>query len=75
MKRPAVVLLIIPLLMVAGTAFTEEKIKISYNPIVMSLPTFVAAEKGLFEQEGLKVEITPFESGTLIISALMAGRI
>ena len=75
MKRLAVVLLIIPLLMAAGTAFPEEKIKIGYNPIAMSLPTFMAAEKGLFEQEGLKVEITPFESGTLIISALMAGRI
>jgi ABC-type nitrate/sulfonate/bicarbonate transport system substrate-binding protein len=35
----------------------------------------VAAERGLFEQAGLKAELTPFESGTIIISALMAGRI
>ena len=70
-----VVLLMILLLMTAGTAFSEEKVKIGYLRIVMSLPTFVAAEKGLFEHEHVKVELTPFESGTLIISALMAGRI
>jgi len=76
MKRLAVVLvMMISLLMTVGTAFTEEKIKIGYMPIAMSLPTFVAVDKGLFEQEGLKVEITPFESSTLIIGALLAGRI
>jgi len=75
MKKLVVVLLMILLLMTTGTAFSEEKIKIGYLRIVMSLPTFVAAEKGLFEQEGLKAELTPFESGTLIVSALMAGRI
>jgi len=74
MKR-FVALLVMVMLIMAGTAFGEEKVKIGYMPIVMSLPTFVAVEKGLFEQEGLKVELTPFESGTLIISALMAGRI
>jgi len=75
MKRVMVVLLVILLLMAGGTAWSAEKVKIGYLRIVMSLPTFVAAERGLFEKEGLKVELTPFESGTLIISALMAGRI
>ncbi len=75
MKKLVAVLLMILLLMTAGSAFGEEKVRIGYLRIVTSLPTFVAAEKGLFEQEGLKVELTPFESGTLIISALMAGRI
>jgi NitT/TauT family transport system substrate-binding protein len=75
MKKLVAVLLMILFLMTAGTALSEEKVKIGYLRIVMSLPTFVAAEKGLFEQEGLKVELTPFESGTLIVSALMAGRI
>jgi len=50
-------------------------VKIGYLRIVTSLPTFVAAERGLFEQVGLKVELTPFESGTLVVSALIAGRI
>jgi NitT/TauT family transport system substrate-binding protein len=75
MKRRMAVLLMILILMVAGNALSEEKVKIGYQGIIMSLPTFVAAEKGLFEQEGLKVELIPFESGTLLISALIAGRI
>jgi len=75
MKRLVAMLMMILILMVAGNAFGEEKVKIGYLRFQISLPTFVAVEKGLFEQEGLKVEITPFESGTLIVSALMAGRI
>ena len=75
MKRLVAVLLMILLLVISETAFSEEKVKIGYLRLTISLPTFVAAEKGLFEQEGLKVELTPFESGTLIISALIAGRI
>lgn len=55
MKKRIAGLIIILLVMTAGTAFSEEKVKIGYLRVVMSLPTFVAAEKGLFEQEGLKV--------------------
>ena len=75
MKKRIAGLIIILLVMTAGTAFSEEKVKIGYLRVVMSLPTFVAAEKGLFEQEGLKVEFIPFESGTLVIDALMTSRI
>jgi NitT/TauT family transport system substrate-binding protein len=75
MKRMMAVLLMILILMMAGTAFSEEKIKIGYMRIIMSLPTFVAVEKGLFDQGELKVELTPFESSTISIGALMAGRI
>ena len=75
MKRVMVVLLVIVLLLAAGSALGEEKVKIGYLRLTLSLPTFVAAERGLFEQAGLKVELTPFESGTLIISALIAARI
>lgn len=58
-----------------GAFATEEAVKIGYLRITMSLPTFVAQEKGLFSQEGLKVELIPFDSGTAIMDALMAGRI
>ncbi len=75
MRKLVVVLLMILLLMTAATAFSEEKVKIGYLRIVISLPTFVAVEKGLFEQEELKVELIPFESGTLIMDALVTGRI
>jgi NitT/TauT family transport system substrate-binding protein len=75
MKRIAALIVIILLGMAAGAAFSEEKVKIGYLPLTISLPTFVAAEKGLFQQEGLKVELVPFESGTMIMDALMTGRI
>ncbi|MGZ3558938.1 MAG: ABC transporter substrate-binding protein [Thermodesulfobacteriota bacterium] len=75
MKKLAWVLLTILLLMTTESAISAEKIKIGYLRIANSLPTFVAVEKGLFQQEGLKAELIPFESGTLIIDALMTGRI
>jgi len=75
MKKLAAVLLTILLLMTTESAMSVEKIKIGHLRIVNSLPTFVATEKGLFEQEGVKVELIPFESGTLIIDALVTGRI
>jgi NitT/TauT family transport system substrate-binding protein len=59
----------------AGVFAAEEVVKVGYLRIVMSLPTYVAQEKGHFSQEGLKVELIPFDSGTAIIDALMAGRI
>lgn len=52
-----------------------ETVRVGYLPVVMSLPTYVAAEKGFFAQQGLKVELAPFQSGTTIIDALVAGRI
>ena len=75
MKRIVALIVIIPHLVTAGASFGEERVKVGYLRFQASLPTFVAVEKGLFEDENLKVELTPFESGTLIVSALMAGRI
>jgi len=59
----------------SGVFAAEDVVKVGYLRIVMSLPTYVAQEKGFFVQEGLKVELIPFDSGTAIIDALMAGRI
>jgi len=58
-----------------GCQKKEEAVRIGHLRIVMSLPTYVAFEKGFFSDEGLKVELVPFNSGTEIIDALMAGRI
>ncbi len=69
------VLLVILLMISGGNALGAEKVKIGYLRLTISFPTFVAAEKGLFEKAGLNVELTPFESGTLIVSALIGGRI
>jgi NitT/TauT family transport system substrate-binding protein len=71
-----VVLLIFSLtLMAVDSSTAQEEVKIGYLTLVMSLPTFVAIEKGYFQEQGLKVLNTPFESGTLIVDALVAGRI
>jgi len=53
----------------------QDEVKIGYLNVIPSLPTFVAIEKGYFGEQGLKVNATPFESGTLIVDALAAGRI
>lgn len=53
----------------------QRVVKVGYLPLVMSLPTFVAHEKGFFAEQGLKVTLIPFQSGTTIIDALVAGRI
>lgn len=58
-----------------NTSMAQEEVKIGYTPLVMNLPTFVALEKGYFQEQGLNVVNTPFQSGTLIVDALVAGRI
>jgi ABC-type nitrate/sulfonate/bicarbonate transport system substrate-binding protein len=56
-------------------SMAEEDVRIAYLNVIPSLPTFVAIEKGYFSGQGLKVVGTPFESGTLIVDALVAGRV
>jgi ABC-type nitrate/sulfonate/bicarbonate transport system substrate-binding protein len=70
MKKKFLVVLV-PLFLVAifspNRSMAQEEVKIGYLTLVMSLPTFVALEKGYFQEQGLKVTATPFESGTLIV--------
>jgi NitT/TauT family transport system substrate-binding protein len=75
MKKLVAVLLIGLFLLTVGSAFGAEKVKIGYLALVPSLPTYVAVEKGFFAEEGLDVELVPFQSGTDIVDALIAGRI
>ncbi len=58
-----------------GPSMAGEEVRIGYLNVIPSLPTFVAIEKGYFGEQGLKMVATPFESGTLIVDALVAGRI
>lgn len=58
-----------------GAVAAKDVVKIGYLRIVFSFPTFVAQEKGFFAEEGLKVELIPFNSGSAITDALVAGRI
>ena len=75
MKRFVATILMVFLVMTAGITFGAEKVTIGHLPLVPSLPTYVAMEKGFFTEEGLEVELVPFQSGTAIIDALVAGRI
>ncbi len=54
------------------TLFT---VKVGYLPVLNSLPLFVAADSGMFESEGMNVELVRFEAPPQIIDALIAGRI
>jgi len=76
-KRGLVVgLLIFSLTLVAiNSTMAQEEVRIGYLRLVAGLPLFVALEKGYFQEQGLRVVTTPFESGTLIIDALVTGRI
>jgi NitT/TauT family transport system substrate-binding protein len=75
MKRLVAMLLMVFLVMTGGSALGAEKVTIGHLPLVPSLPTYVALEKGFFTEEGLEVELVPFQSGTDIVDALVAGRI
>jgi NitT/TauT family transport system substrate-binding protein len=75
MKKLVTFLLVVFLMMAGGSAFGAEKVKIGHLALVPSLPTYVAVEKGFFVDEGLDVELVPFQSGTTIVDALIAGRI
>jgi len=75
MKRWALVLLIGLFFSPLRAQAEQRAIRVGYLPLVMSLPTFVAHEKGFFAAQGLKVELVPFQSGTTILDALVAGRI
>src|SRR4030042_1431468 len=76
MKRLAVLMVALVLIVGASLpASAAEAVKIGYLRITTSLATFVAQDKGFFEQQGLKVELIPFDSGTAITDALIAGRI
>jgi NitT/TauT family transport system substrate-binding protein len=75
-KTLAIIGMVFFLLGTATGAFAaKDVVKIGYLNIVMSLPTFVAQEKGMFEKEGINVESILFQSGTDIMDALIAGRI
>jgi len=49
------------------------KIKVGYVPVIS--PVYIAYEKGYFKEQGLDVELVPFDSGAKMIAALSAGQL
>jgi len=78
MKRQWVIVLVLLFsvtILFSNHSMAQEEVKIGYLGLVLSLPTFVALEKGYLHEQGLKVTPTLFESGTIITDALVSGRI
>ncbi len=78
MKKKFLILLVLVFLatlLFSNRSMAQDEVKIGYLGLVLSLPTFVALEKGYFQEQGLKVTATLFESGTIITDALVTGRI
>lgn len=52
-----------------------QKVKIGYSQLRISLPIFVAAEKGIFKNNGLDVELEMFDTAQPLMDALCGGKI
>lgn len=59
----------------ASTAKQLTKVKVGYNATGGSLLTFIAADQGLFKEEGLDVELVPFSNTSDGLNALSSGKI
>src|SRR5206468_11061698 len=58
------------LALVAGSAFAQQEIKVSYQPaLYWSLPYYIAAEKGWWAELGLKPTFSTFPAGVPQIAA------
>ena len=58
-------------------AFAEKpvKVKIGYSRLRISLPIFVASQKGIFAKNGLDPELVMFDTAQPLADALCGGRI
>ena len=55
--------------------FGKDNIRFGVLPVVDTLPLFVGQEAGLFEKEGIKLEIVSFQSALERDAALWAGKL
>lgn len=60
---------------VPGIVFAEEVMKVTYARSIDDLPLYVALEEGLWEKEGLKVELVRLVGEHNIIAAALHGDI
>ncbi len=60
----------------AATAPADRrKVSYGYIAILAGAPTFVAQDRGYFDEQGLDVEFTPFDSGALLLTPVSAGQL
>lgn len=48
-------------------------VRVGHVPVTIYAPLFIAAEKGYFEEEGMRVELLPVEGGTENVVQVAAG--
>ncbi|MFH1381321.1 MAG: ABC transporter substrate-binding protein [Chloroflexota bacterium] len=78
LKRLTPVLLLMAILFAGcapATSQQEPSLKIGSLPRIIDLPAYVAQQEGLFERQGVKVEIVPFRSTVEMNTALLAEQL
>jgi NitT/TauT family transport system substrate-binding protein len=76
--RPALLGVLIVTVIIHAVSVTPaaaEKLRIGTLPVVDTLPLIVGQTEGLFSQQGLQVELTPFQSALERDAALQAGKL
>lgn len=53
----------------------KQKITFGTYPVSTNLPLFIAKEKGLFENNGLNIELKPFQDGGQVNNAIFTGKV
>jgi len=56
-------------------ASAQEKLRVGVLPFSESLAAVIADKRGFFEEEGLSVVLTRFDSGAIAVPVLQSGRI
>lgn len=54
---------------------TFPEVTIGYSQLRISLPIFVAAERGLFAKHGLAVTLRPYDTAQPMVQALAEGKL
>jgi len=65
----------VALLLTAGAAEAQVKVKVASSQTLGEAPFYVAIEKGHFTAEGLDVELVPVRAGPEALSAVAAGEV
>ncbi len=73
--RYAILLIIGTILVLPVAAHAAPDIRFGTLPVIQCLPVFVAAEKGFFKEQGVAVELTPFNSALEKDVAFTSGQI
>ena len=62
-------------LMAAASPLRAEPIKVGVPSVISDAPLFIAQTKGFFKDEGLEVDIIPFDSAPQMIAPLATGQL